>query len=283
MVTPAAKISNLLSPNLPATTFPHFPQLPIELHIVIFMYAAAEPQTIDLDEGISAPALLSACYISRELLKSHYITHEGRAWKPFKVTFNPTIDSLHITGLGRAHLLSQRQVRRIIGPNSGNRWAKVINQARTTDYPRSMAGVNTRACSLLGHLLFTEEGEAFMGSLQKLRLDVRALKSPVIGDKDALVAERSDWADLWEWILDSFKGVKEIEMRFVNGKQAVYPLDSWARKVESEKRMVEIGRWNWDTENALYARTDNLTNCCLEFNSGERVDRGYPLKRQSHF
>lgn len=122
-----------------------------------------------------------------------------------------------------------------------------------------------------------------MGSLQKLRLDVRALKSPVIGDKDALVAERSDWADLWEWILDSFKGVKEIEMRFVNGKQAVYPLDSWARKVESEKRMVEIGRWNWDTENALYARTDNLTNCCLEFNSGERVDRGYPLKRQSHF
>ncbi|KAG4443057.1 hypothetical protein IFR05_001453 [Cadophora sp. M221] len=217
MVVAAAKISTPLSPNLPAITFPHFPALPTEIQIMILNYAAAEPQIIYLDNGISAPVLLSTCYLTRELLKPRYLTHEGRAWTPFKVTFNPTIDTLHLTGLGRGHLYPEAQTKRMIENTSQNHGAVDINQDRPTGHPRSMGWVNTRACSILGHLMLTDEGQAFMGSLQRLRFDVRALNRFVLGDKDALNFERLDWADLWEWVLDSFKGVKEIEMRFMHG------------------------------------------------------------------
>ncbi|KAK0121337.1 hypothetical protein ONS96_011512 [Cadophora gregata f. sp. sojae] len=240
-------------------TFPRFSSLPKELQIMIFEHSAAEPQSICLQSGISSSALLSTCYLSRTILQKRFVTHQGSAWERFKVIFNQDIDYMDITALFRPEILHKSWI-----------MAPAMNQTLlyrgpwTTDLQlfvernlRSMAWFNTRCCSVLAHLNRTDPGRRFMGSLRKLRMDVKAMDHLAEAFRHSFHTEKDDWCDLWEWILDNFHDVKEIEMRFVDRKTVADILSERELAAKREPRVEEVGVWKWNGETISYERIDS--------------------------
>ena len=93
-----------------------------------------------------------------------------------------------------------------------------------------------------------------MASLTKLRMDFKALTLPI--DPESVESEKDDWCDLWEWVLDNFEGVGEVEMRLVSRNKSV---QSWICEKEAknpEPKAVKVGVWEWVPSCETYERVD---------------------------
>ncbi|CZS96936.1 hypothetical protein WAI453_010253 [Rhynchosporium graminicola] len=250
-VIAAADPLTLFTPKKPATTFSFFPNLPAELRTMIYEWAVAEAQPVELERGICPIPLLSACYEARALLYSRYTTWQGSISRPFKVTFRTEKDPLYITAIENAFWIPSTISRRTISLRQGNRVILVRQPRIRCSNRKSLAGINRRASSMICLLCQTDQGAHFLASFQKLRLDIRLLQSSTFKLPSAKEDEMVEWSCLWEDVIDDFKGAKEVEMRFSKGSMA-YPLPSHQREKERSKKVSEIATFTWNIQRAVF-------------------------------